>query len=368
MLRVLLHGGTVLLHVCPGRERSSSRMKAGRFVGKGRPVEVFDVDKPGLLAPADVVIRIAGAGVCRTDLHILDGQTPFQPAPPPPFTLGHENAGWIDEVGPAVDGLRRGDPVILHPGITCGLCAACRQGEDMYCPRIRFPGVDGSDGGYAEYLRTSERSVISLPPGTDPAPLAPFADAGITAYHAVRRVQDRCVPGSVVVVLGVGGLGHFAVQLLKSMTSAEVAAVDLSPERLELARSLGADYAFDAGNPEIGREVCQVTRDQGADVVLDFVGEGSAPALALKLLRRGGTYSVVGYGGTLTTPTVDLITQEFQIMGNFVGTYRDLSELMLLNRQGKVRTTSRSYPLGDAAKAVEDLRAGRVLGRAILTP
>ncbi len=125
-------------------------MKASRFVRLSAPPEIVDLDRPTIQQPTDVIVRIAGAGVCRTDIHILDGAAPLQPPPSPPFTLGHENAGWIEEVGTAVTSGRRGDPVILHPGISCGLCAACRAGEDMYCPTIRFPGVDGSDGGYAD--------------------------------------------------------------------------------------------------------------------------------------------------------------------------------------------------------------------------
>lgn len=343
-------------------------MKAVRFVGVGQAPELVEVAKPEPAAPDDVIVRIAGAGVCRTDIHILDGQAPLQPPPPPPFTLGHETAGWVESVGPGVHGLARGDPVILHPGMTCGLCPACREGNDMYCPSIRFPGVDGTDGGYAEFVRTSVRAVVPLPAGTDPAPLAPLADAGITAYHAVRRIRQLGRPGSTIVVMGVGGLGHLGIQLLKAMTAAAVVALDLSPERLEFARRLGADYAFDGQSDRVVSEVQKVTGGQGADAVLDFVGEGPAPDLALKLLRRGGTYSIVGYGGRLTTPTVDMIVRELQILGNFVGSYRDLTELMELNRRGLVRVSSIRYPLAEAAKALDDLRSGRLLGRAVLVP
>ncbi len=333
-----------------------------------QPLNLVDLPKPHAAQPFDVVVRLAGAGVCRTDLHISEGAGPLRPLPPLPYVLGHENAGWVDEVGPSVTGISQGDPVILHPSTTCGLCPACRSGNDMYCSSSRFPGVDGSDGGYAEYLLTSARSVVPLTRGTDPAPLAPFADAGITAYHAVKKVAPLAFPGSTFVVVGIGGLGHFGVQLVKSMTPARIVAIDKAPERLDFAIRLGADHAVLGGDESAVAQVHRLTGGRGADVVLDFVAEGETPDRALKMLRRGGTYSIVGYGGTVSTPTVNMIVQELSIIGNFVGTYRDLVELMELNAQGKVRITSQRYPLSDATRALDDLKHGRILGRAVLIP
>jgi D-arabinose 1-dehydrogenase-like Zn-dependent alcohol dehydrogenase len=342
-------------------------MKAARFEGGHAPA-VSDVEKPTVQEPSDVVVRIAGAGVCRTDIHILDGAAPLQPAPPPPFTLGHENTGWIDAVGSAVTSVSVGDPVILHPAITCGICVACRQGEDMYCTRTRFPGVDGTDGGYAEYLRTSIRAVVPLAKGVPPAPQAPLADAGITAYHAVRRVLPELRSGSIVGVLGIGGLGHIGVQLVRTMSPARVFALDLVPERLEFAAHLGAERGFSPSEPGFAANFMSASGGNGADVVLDFVGEQNSPEVALSIVRRGGTYSIIGYGGNLSIPTVAMITREIRILGNFVGNYRDLVELMELQRQGRVAVSAKEYPLADAARAVGDLRRGRVLGRAVLIP
>ena len=343
-------------------------MKAGQFVRPFAPPVLQEVERPRIESPTDVVVRIGGAGVCRTDLHILDGVAPLQPPPPPPFTLGHENAGWVEEVGSDVIAVRRGDPVLLHPGITCGLCPACRQGEDMFCPRIRFPGVDGSDGGYAEFLRTSIRAVVPLAPGAEPATLSPLADAGVTAYHAVRRLVGTIRADSVVLVLGVGGLGHLGIQLLREMTPARVLTADTRPERLELAQQLGSEGGYLTTDATFVEQVRKACDGQGPDVVLDFVGEDSTPELAFRVLRRGGTYSVVGYGGVLSVPTVSVITQEYHVLGNFVGTYRDLTELVGLERRGGVRVMVRKYPLEKVAEAVDDLRHGRVVGRAVLIP
>ncbi|MBV9544691.1 MAG: alcohol dehydrogenase catalytic domain-containing protein [Chloroflexi bacterium] len=189
-------------------------MKAVRLFQIDQPPRLVDVPEPTISGPMDVIVRIAGAGVCRTDLHLVQGVFDAIRGKLP-FTLGHENAGWIQAVGTGVSNLAPGDPVILHPQPSCGLCAACRAGNDMHCTGGSFfPGFDGTDGGYAEYLRTSARAVVKLAPGTDPASLAPFADAGITAYHAVKKVLPRISPGTTVAVVGIGGLGHFGVQIL----------------------------------------------------------------------------------------------------------------------------------------------------------
>jgi D-arabinose 1-dehydrogenase-like Zn-dependent alcohol dehydrogenase len=343
-------------------------MKAARYVQLSAPLEIQEVERPTVRTSDEVIVRIAGAGVCRTDIHIVDGAAPLQPPPPPPFTLGHENAGWVEELGAGVTTLHKGDPVLLHPGITCGLCAACRRGEDMYCPHIRFPGVDGSDGGFAEFVRSSVRAVVPLRAGTDPAPLAPLADAGITAYHAVRRIAGAIDPESVVLVLGVGGLGHLGIQLVRALTPARIFVADARPDRIELGGRLGAERGFLTTDPGFVDQVRRSTDGNGVEAILDFVAEQNTPDLALRVLRRGGTYSIVGYGGTLTVPTVTMITQEYRLLGNFVGTYRDLSELVELERQGRVHVTTRKYALDHAAEALADLRAGRIVGRAVLVP
>jgi D-arabinose 1-dehydrogenase-like Zn-dependent alcohol dehydrogenase len=343
-------------------------MKAVRLFQFDQSPRVEDVPEPRIDGSLDVIVRIAGAGVCRTDLHLVEGV--FQAVRDKlPFTLGHENAGWIEDVGPGVTGLAKGDPVILHPQPSCGLCRACRVGNDMHCTGPSFfPGFDGTDGGYAEYLKTNARAVIKLAPGTDPASLAPFADAGITAYHAVRKVLPSIAPGTTVVVLGVGGLGHFGVQILKALSCARVLALDMRPERLEFALRLGADAAFVSTADGGVSAVREATDGQGADIVMDFVGEHGTPDAAIKMLHRGGIYSQIGYGGTLTIRTVELLLGEFTVLGNIVGSYNDLAELMELNRQGKVKITAQQFPLQDAADVLHELDAGRIEGRAVLIP
>ncbi len=172
--------------------------------------------RPG---PLDVVVRIGGAGVCRTDLHILEGQWAEKSGVALPYTIGHENAGWVHAVGSGVTNVAEGDKVIVHPLITCGLCRACRSGDDVHCETSQFPGID-TNGGYAEYLRTSARSVVRIDDSLEPADVAALADAGLTAYHAAAKAARRLGPRDRCVVIGAGGLGHIGIQVLKALTSA----------------------------------------------------------------------------------------------------------------------------------------------------
>jgi D-arabinose 1-dehydrogenase-like Zn-dependent alcohol dehydrogenase len=346
-------------------------MRAAQLAGYDKPVELNEVPEPTLSDPFDVIVKIGGAGVCRTDLHLVEAVWRDALGDPTlPYTLGHENAGWVEEVGAAVTGLSKGDPVIMHPLMTCGFCRACRTGYDMACENGLFPGLDGTHGGFAEYLKTSARAVIKLAPGTDPVPLAPFADAGITAYHAVKKVSPYIYPGTWAVVVGVGGLGHFGVQLLKVMTTARVIALDTRPERLDFAMELGADEAVLAGADGGVADIMRITEGRGVDVVLDFVGEHGTPETALQYLRqaRGGTYVVIGYGGVVAPTTLDMIAREINVIGSIVGSYSELVELMELNRQGKVTIRAERFPLDEAVHAMEELDAGRVIGRAVLVP
>lgn len=350
-------------------------MKAIRLHSYNEPyaqaVRLDDVPEPAIVDPFDVIVKIGGAGLCRTDLHLVEAVWREALGDPKlPYTLGHENAGWIEEVGPAVTGLSRGDPVIMHPLMTCGFCRPCRTGYDMACEHGVFPGLDGTDGGFAEYLRTSARAVIKLAPGTDPVPLAPFADAGITAYHAVKKVAPFIYPGTWAVVVGIGGLGHFAVQLLKVMTTARVIALDTRPERLDFAQQIGADEGVLAGEDGGIEQILKLTDGRGADVILDFVAEHDTPEHALKYLRqaRGGTYVVIGYGGVVAPTTLDMIAREINVLGSIVGNYSELVELMELNHQGKVHIRAQTFPMSETAHAMDELDAGRVIGRGVLVP
>ena len=341
-------------------------MKAIRVHSYGQPPSLDDVPEPQATGPDDVVVRIGGAGLCRTDLHIIDGWFADVIPADLPLVLGHENAGWVHAVGPAVEHLAVGDPVICHPNLTCGVCRACRAGDDMRC--VQGPNLPGlmCVGGMAELFKTTARAVVKLPASVQPAEVAALADAGLTAYHAVRKAVTALGPGSSAVAVGAGGLGHIGIQCLKAMTAAQVIAVDTSEEALKLALNCGADHAVIADGDK-AQQVRDLT-SSGADAVFDFVGEDPTIGDSVAMLRPGGTYYLVGYGGTVTLPTIQLVLGEITVVGNLIGTNPDLTDLIALAQQGKVVLHSTGYPLDAANEVIDDLRHGRIRGRAILIP
>jgi NAD+-dependent secondary alcohol dehydrogenase Adh1 len=341
-------------------------MKAVRLHEFNQMPVVDEVPEPTISGPLDVIVKIGGAGVCRTDLHIMLGQWDEAMHTPLPYILGHENAGWVHEVGSGVTNVQPGDTVILHPLMTDGLCHACRAGDDMHCENGEFPGLS-RDGGMAEYLLTSARACVKLNPSTRPQDVAALADAGITAYHAVRKALPLLYPGTTAVVIGAGGLGHIGIQCLAELTGTSIIVVDANPDALKLASELGAHHTVVADGTQ--REaVADLTGGRGAHVVLDFVAEQGAEMDGWAMTGRAGSYFVIGYGGTLQIPTLDVISTERNVIGNIVGTYNDLAELMALAQAGKVTLHTKIYPLSEAVQALADLDAGRVRGRAILVP
>jgi NAD+-dependent secondary alcohol dehydrogenase Adh1 len=341
-------------------------MKAVRLHGYHQQPVIDEVPEPTIKGPLDVIVKVGGAGVCRTDLHIIEGQWAEAMAPPLPYTIGHENAGWVHEVGSAVTNVAVGDTVILHPTPTCGLCRACRAGQDMHCSDSTFPGL-GTDGGMAELLLTSARACVQLDAATRPQDVAALADAGITAYHAVRKAIPLLYPGTTCAVIGAGGLGHIGIQCLSALTATNVIVVDRNADALKLAAELGAQHTVLADGSHVDA-VKDLTDGAGADVVLDFVAEQGAENDGFAMTRPAGSYFVIGYGGTLSIPTLDVISTERNIIGNIVGTYNELAELMVLAEAGKVTLHTKTYPLEAAQEALHDLDAGQVRGRAILVP
>jgi NAD+-dependent secondary alcohol dehydrogenase Adh1 len=325
-----------------------------------------EIADPKITAPYDVIVKIGGAGLCRTDLHIIEGQWKEKSNVALPYTLGHENAGWVQEVGSAVENVKPGDTVIVHPLSTCGFCRACRAGNDMHCENSAFPGIS-SDGGFANFLKTSARAIVKLDPILQPKDIAALADAGLTAYHAVKKAARDLYPGTTAVVIGAGGLGHIGVQCLKALTPATIIVVDRSGPALELVRELGADHTVLADGTQVAK-VQELTDGRGAEAVVDFVGEGGAIADGVAMLRRAGSYYVIGYGGALNVPMIDIISTEINFVGNLVGAYNDLAELMTLAASDKVKLHTKTYPLDAVIDSIHDLDSGRLRGRGILVP
>ena len=341
-------------------------MNAARLHAYHQALKLDEVAEPRIDGPLDVIVRIGAAGLCRTDLHIQEGQWAEKSGVELPYTPGHENSGWVHEIGTAVTNVAVGDTVIVHPFISCGLCRRCRAGDDMHCLFGSFPGID-RDGGFADLLKTSARSVVKLDPSLAPKDIAALADAGLTAIHAVKKALPILGPGTRAVVLGAGGLGHIGIQCLKAMTSTEIIVVDPSEPALALADELGADHTVKVDGNQ-ANTVAELTDGLGAEAIIDFVGEKGAIQDGIAMIRDGGFYYVIGYGENIDIPTIDIISREISFIGNLVGTYTDLDELMTLTAQGKVSLHTSTYPLEAINDAMADLDNGRLRGRGILVP
>src|SRR5688572_17760636 len=290
-------------------------MKAARLHDYHQALQLDSVDEPEATGPFDVVVKIGAAGLCRTDLHIQEGQWAEKSQVKLPYTPGHENAGWVHEVGSAVTNVAVGDTVIVHPFITCGLCRRCRAGDDMHCANGSFPGIN-RDGGFADFLFTSARSVVKLDPSLQPAEIAALADAGLTAIHAVKKAIPVLGAGTKAVVIGAGGLGQVGVQCLKAYTPTEIIVVDPNEKALALAKELGADHTVKVEDGQHIDTVQELTDGLGAEAIIDFVGEKGALQAGVPMTHDGGFYYVIAYGQNSDIPTLDVISRDISRSGN----------------------------------------------------
>jgi len=259
-----------------------------------------------------------------------------------------------------------GDAVLVYPAWSCGLCVPCRRALDMHCEHHQFTGLT-RDGGFADYVLVDERSLIKLPDGVEPREVAPHSDAGITAYHAVKKLAPRLDPGSTTAIIGVGGVGHIALQIVRALGSGRIVAIDTDERRRALARELGADEVL-GEQADVVDAVREATNGAGADVVIDYVATDATHAAGLEMTARRGLYSTVGYGGMVNVPSVALVVGETQIAGNLVGSWIDLWELLQLHARGLVTLRSETHPLDAVNDVLDALRAGDVTGRAVLVP
>jgi len=325
-----------------------------------------EVPEPTIKKEKEVIVRIGGSGVCRTDLHIIGGLWRKYFHLRLPHILGHENAGWVEEVGSGVNSIKVGDPVIIHPRALNAFCEACKPMRGKQTENNLFPGIS-SDGGYAEFMRVNESSLIRLPTSLAPMDAAPLADAGLTAYNVAKRASRHLLPGDHIVVIGSGGLGHISIQALRALCAAEITVTDLSDMALSLAKEVGAHHIVKAGENDV-EKILALTGGYGAKAVIDFVADGDTVVKGLAMTRRAGFYYIVGQGGKLEIPTIDMTMSEKRIEGVLAGTYADLFELINLADRGLVKVTTQEYPLSKANDALRDLRNGKIVGRAVLIP
>ena len=340
-------------------------MRAYRMIDWARPPALVDVEVPEP-GPGQVLIRVAGNGLCHSDLTMMEIPAEIGPLLDwrMPFTLGHETAGWVERTGTGVDGVSTGDAVLVVSPASCGRCRYCGRGDDSMCDASLAGRGYGRDGGLADYVLVDDvRALVALG-DLDPVTAAPLADAGATTHHAVARTLPRLGPDSTAAVIGAGGLGAFAIQILRALSPARVVAIDPDPVRRTVAADLGAHDTLDsvtALGPHLAGDP--------ADVVIDLVGTDETIAAGLAALRRGGAFALIGTaGGTLRRPWYGTLPREAEIF-TFQGSgIADAHAVVALARAGLVRSPVERFPLDRVADAYEALRSGSRQGRIVVTP
>ncbi|MBO9622276.1 MAG: NAD(P)-dependent alcohol dehydrogenase [Sphingomonas sp.] len=342
-------------------------MKAVRFVEVGRPAEIVDLPKPQP-GPGQVLVRIAGAGVCHSDLHVLDHGIGI----PGPFTLGHENAGWIEALGQGVTRWQEGQAVAVYGPWGCGTCRTCQTSAENYCERhasiSTYGGGLGSDGGMAEYMIVPSSRLLVPLDDLDPVQAAPLSDAALTPYHAIKAALALLTPDATVLVLGVGGLGHMAVQILRALSPATIIAGDIDAAKLEHARQLGAAHAINTGDPRAREEILDLVGERGVTVALDFVGAQPTIDLATGVVGRNSRVTVVGLAGGTVHYSENNPPYGTQVTIPYWGSRTELIEVIALARAGRIKAAVETFQLDQANEVYQRLRAGKIQGRAVLLP
>ncbi|MEV0811323.1 NAD(P)-dependent alcohol dehydrogenase [Micromonospora sp. NPDC050200] len=344
-------------------------MRAVRLTAPG-VLEQVEIPSP-TAGPGEVLLAVAAVGACHSDLHILDAPAGFFPTP---MTLGHETAGMVETVGAGVTGWSPGDRAAVYGIIGCGTCRACLRGLENQCRRVPLGGIGLSrDGGLADYVVVPASRLLPIG-DLDLTQAAPLTDAGLTPYHAVEVARPALRPGTWCVVIGIGGLGHMAVQILAATTAVRIIAVDTSMAALDLATRMGAHHVVQAG-PEAAETIRAIVgpAPDGADVVIDCVGVDATLTTARTVVSTGGRLLLVGLGGgTLPVrpvadepPTMPL---ETSVEVPFWGTRAELQEVIALGQLGLLTADVQTFPLERAPEAYDLLRRGEIHGRAVIVP
>ncbi|MDO5495198.1 MAG: NAD(P)-dependent alcohol dehydrogenase [bacterium] len=345
-------------------------MKAIVFEGFKQFPTIKEVEKP-TPGPGEVLLKVAGSGACHSDValfHDYEGDpTGFLT---PPFTLGHEVSGWIEEVGEGVSGFEKGEAYLVYGPIGCGRCRACSRGQDTYCedvPSVGYMATGlGRDGGMAEYMTTRARNLVPLG-DSDPVAAAPLADAGLTPYHAIKRVLPYLNGGAKsALVIGLGGLGLIGVQILKALTGATVYATDMKPEQIEQAEKFGAVGV--PGGEGQAEKIMELTGGKGVDAVFDFVGVTPTIQLAAASVKRQGAVTIIGVAGHPFEWSFYTVPYEVNFSTTYWGTIEELFEVVDLYKAGKIDPGVEVYSLEDGLEAYQKLTDGKLSGRAVIAP
>jgi alcohol dehydrogenase, propanol-preferring len=345
-------------------------MQAVQLVEWQAQPELREVPRP-VPGPGEVLLKVTAVGLCHSDLHLLEwpeGTLPYKL----PFTLGHENAGVVAELGPGVTGVTEGDAVLVYGSWGCERCRACLRGEMNLCESVEqrggIGGGFGFDGGFAEYMVVPSARYLVPIGDLDPVQAAPLTDAALSPYRAIKARLPLLEPGAAAVVIGVGGLGHVAIRLLRVLSPARVVAIVGSRAgAVEAALRLGAHAAFRCEGC-VASDVRAETGSTGAALVLDFVGTDRTMQLAADLLAVGGHATLLGIAGGSFPMSFGRVPLECSVSMNCWGSLSELEEVVELARSGQLEVDVETVPLGEALLAFERLQAGKVNGRAVITP
>lgn len=350
-------------------------MKSARIPGPNEPLEVVDLDTP---QPQEnqVIVKVKAVGVCHSDLHLWEGgydlgDGQFMKVTDRgvkyPVTPGHEIVGTVEEMGSNVKDYSKGDEVLVYPWIGCGECPACKVGNENLCDAPKSLGVF-QDGGYSDFALVPHYKYLAKLDGVNPDSATSLACSALTAYNAIKKANANSP--EFLVIIGAGGLGLMGVQIAHAITSAKIICVDLDDKKLETAKEMGADFVINSKDTETSQKIISICNEKGADSVVDFVNAPPTAKLGISVLRKRGNLVLVGlFGGSLELSLVTIPLKSITIQGAYTGNYTDMVELLDLTRKGTINPKiTKRYQLSEANTALEDLKARKILGRAVINP
>jgi alcohol dehydrogenase, propanol-preferring len=352
-------------------------MLAGRMHEYHKPILLEQVQEAKNLSGEQVLVKVGGAGICRTDLQMIDGYFKGYLDLQLPCTLGHEIAGWVEEFGDSVPEniIKKGDLVVVSGGWGCGVCQQCKGGNEQICGKGKWPGF-GPEGGYSEFvLIPSYKYLIKVDKESNlkPEEIAPLTDAGVTTYRAVKKVKHILGPGKSIAIIGMGGLGAYAVQYGRILSGGStVLAFDRNDDKLDLAKRSGADHVINIrgkNSEDIRAEVNKATGRNEVNAAIDAIGLEETIRMGFSMLATEGAYVSIGLvGNQISMPLFPFVAREYQYYGSFWGSYNDLREVMELAKKGLIKHHIQKFGLSEANDALDLLREGKILGRGVLVP
>ena len=342
-------------------------MKAARLHAYGHPLQIDDIPTP-TPGPGEVVVAVQGAGFCHSDIHVIDGE--IQILPKMPLVLGHENAGVVAATGAGVRTIREGDAVAVFGGWGCGQCSLCVTGHEQLCETPAWAGLSIHDGGYAEYLLVPQERYLVALSSLKPVDAAPLTDAALTPYRAIKKALPFLEPDHHALVIGLGGLGQYGLKLLQLLSGCPVVVVDISEQKLQIARQMGAAQTFNGKDPDLAEKIRQLTKGHGVSAAFDFVGTDATLDLAIRSTRSLGKVSQIGLaGGSARLKALENSRFEVQFEATLWGSIKELREVIALAESGRLTTIPIEVsPLGSINDVYRRLKQGDIAGRAVIAP